>query len=201
MKVRIYPQNPNEKSVSQVVDCLRNDGVIVYPTDGVYAFGCSLHSPRAIERLKAIRGKKDTELTLMCEDLSRIADYARVDNPTFKLLKRNLPGAFTFVLKASSKVPDKVLERRKTIGVRIPDNAIPRAIIHELGVPLITASVKEEDDVVEYTTDPELIEEKWGSVVDLVVDGGYGSAVPTTLVDLTGDELEVLREGAGELIF
>ncbi len=199
MIVKLYPQNPNERVVAQVADVLRHDGVIVYPTDGVYAFGCSLHSTKAVERLKTIKGKKESGFTLLCHDLSNIADYARVDNATFKLLKRNLPGPFTFVLKASSKVPDKVLERRKTIGVRVPDNAIALAIVRELGVPMFTSSVRETDDVVEYTTDPELIAEKWGAVVDLVVDGGYGMNVPTTLVDLSGDEPEILREGGGEL--
>lgn len=199
MLIKIYPENPNERAVAQVVDVLRNDGVVIYPTDGVYAFGCSVHSAKAIERIKAIKGKSESSLSIMCPDLSSVAEYARVDNQVFKLLKRNLPGPFTFILNASSKVPDKVLARRKTIGVRIPDNNIPLEIMLSLGAPLITSSVKGDDEYEEYTTDPELIHEQWGGQVDLVVDGGYGSVVPTTLVDLTGDEPEIVRQGGGEL--
>lgn len=199
MIVKIYPENPNEKSIAQVVDVLRADGVIIYPTDGVYAYGCSLRSPKAIERLKAIKNKSESAFSIMCADLSCISDYAKVDTPTFKLLKRNLPGPFTFILQASSRVPEKVLERRKTIGVRIAANNIPLAIVRELGEPLITSSVKEHDEIIEYMTDPELIHEQWGGEVDLVVDGGYGTNIPTTLVDLYDGEIEILREGGGEL--
>ena len=199
MIVRIYPENPNGKVVEQVVRVLENDGVIVYPTDTVYAFGCSLRSPRAIERLKSIRGKCEGELAIVCADLSHIADYAKVDNPTFKILKRNLPGPFTFILKASGKVPDKCLEKRKTIGVRIPENPIPLHIVELLGNPLATTSVRDDDEVVEYTTDPELIHEKYGALVDLVVDGGYGNNEASTVVDCSGDEPQIVREGLGEL--
>ena len=200
MLVKIYPENPNERSVAQVVDVLRADGVVIYPTDGVYAYGCSLRSPKAIARLREITRKSEDMLSIMCGDLASIADYAKVDTPTFKLLKRNLPGPFTFILQASSRVPEKVLERRKTVGIRMSDNNIALAIVHELGAPLLTSSVKEhEDGEAEYLTDPELINEEWGSEVDLVVDGGYGTDVPTTLVDLSGGEVEILREGGGEL--
>lgn len=197
--IRIYPENPNEKQVAQAVRCLEGGGVIVYPTDSVYAFGCSIRSPRAIERMLSIKNKQSSFLTLVCEDLSRVAEYVKVDTPTFKLLKRNLPGPFTFILLPSSRIPDKALGRRKSIGVRIPDNNIPIEIIRALGAPLLTTSVKDEDQVVEYTTDPELIEERYGSLVDLVVDGGYGDNTPTTVVDLTGDEPVILRQGKGEL--
>ncbi|MDL2320154.1 threonylcarbamoyl-AMP synthase [Alistipes sp. OttesenSCG-928-B03] len=200
MVIKIYPQNPNEKSIAQVVDVLRNDGVIIYPTDGVYAYGCSVQSPKAIERIKTIKRKKEGTFSIMCADLSGIADYAKVDTPTFKLLKRNLPGPFTFILKASSKVPDKVLARRKTIGVRIADNPVTLAIVSELGSPMITSSVRSYDEILEYATDPELIAEQWGGDVDAVVDGGYGNNVPTTLVDLSDGEIEILREGGGELL-
>lgn len=199
MLIKIYPENPNEREISRVVEALRNDGVIIYPTDGVYAFGCSLHSIKAIERIKAIRNKRDDELTIVCEDLSRISDYARVDNTQFKTLRRNLPGEFTFILQASGKVPDRALGRRKTVGVRIPDNPIPVAIVEGLDLPMVTASVKDEDEVIEYTTDPELIWERYGRTVDVVIDGGYGNNVPTTMVDLTTDEPEILREGGGKL--
>lgn len=201
MLVKIYPENPNEKSVAQVVQVLQADGVVIYPTDGVYAYGCSIRSMKAIERLKAITKKSEDSFSIMCPDLSCIADYAKVDTPTFKLLKRNLPGPFTFILKASSRVPDKVLARRKTVGIRMADNSIAMAIVRELGEPLITASVKEHDDGEEYVTDPELINEEWGGEVDMVIDGGYGTNVPTTLVDLSEEgEIEILREGGGELV-
>lgn len=201
MLIKIYPDNPNEKTISHVAEVLRADGVIIYPTDGVYAYGCSLKSAKGIERLKKIKNKSETDFSIMCPDLACIADYAKVDTPTFKLLKRNLPGPFTFILRASSKVPDKVLERRKTIGVRVANNNIALAIVRELGAPLITSSVKEHDDIVEYMTDPELIQEEWGREVDMVIDGGFGSMVPTTLVDLSQEgEIEILRQGGGELM-
>lgn len=199
MIIKIYPQNPNPKDIDRVVEILRGGGVIVYPTDGVYAFGCSLASGKAVERLKALRNRRNDQLTIACESLSRVAEYTLVDNAQFRLLKRSLPGAFTFILRASSRIPDKALGKRKTVGVRISDNSIPQAIVSQLGVPLATASVKDENDESEYTTDPELIEERYGRLVDAVVDGGYGSLVPTTLVDLSDGEAEILRQGGGEL--
>lgn len=201
MFVKIYPENPNPKEVRKIVDILNADGVIIYPTDGVYAFGCSLSSVKAIERIKSIRQKRDDELTIVCDGLSNISEYARVDNVQFRILKRNLPGLFTFILQASGRIPNKALGRRKTVGVRVPDNAIPIAIVEELGVPMVTASVKDPDEIVEYTTDPELIEERYGKSVDAVIDGGYGANVPTTVVDITSGEPEILREGGGELVF
>lgn len=199
MIVRIYPQNPAEREVQRVVDALEHDAVIVYPTDSVYAYGCSLHSPRGLERLKQLTGKRNDTLTILCDGISRIAEYCRVDNAAFRILKRNLPGAVTFLLEASSRMPDKALQRRRTIGVRIPDNPIACAIVERLGCPLITASLKS-DDEAEYMTDPELIHERYGREVTLVVDGGVGSINPTTVVDLTQGEPEVIRQGAAELI-
>ena len=201
MIVKIYPENPNEKQIARAVEVLANDGVIIYPTDSVYAFGCSLRSARALERMRQIKGKKVSRLSVIFNDLSHIADFARVDNTAFKLLKRNTPGPVTFILPALSKVPDKVLGNRKTIGVRIPDNPIAAALVRESGSPLVTTSVKDDDELVEYTTDPELIDERWGHAVDLVIDGGYGDNEPTTLIDLTGDEPEVIREGKVEVVF
>ena len=197
--VKIYPQNPSEREIAKVVKVLENDGVIIYPTDGVYAFGALLKSTKAVEKLRSLSGRDEKLLTIVCSDISMVDKFARIDNSQFKTLKRNTPGAFTFILEPLSKVPDKALSGRKTVGVRIPDNQIPLAIIERLGFPLATASVKDDDEVVEYTTDPELIAERYMQSVDLVIDGGYGSLVPTTLVDLTGDEPEVLREGGGEL--
>jgi len=199
MIVRIYRQNPNERHIAQVADVLRDDGVIIYPTDSVYAFGCSLHSPKAIDRLHQITGKAGTNFSIVCHDLSTISTYAKVDTPTFKLLKRNLPGPFTFILNASSKIPDKYLGRKKTVGMRVPDNSIALAIVEALGNPLVTSSVKDPDSVVEYITDPSLIHERYASVVDLLVDGDYGNNEPTTVVDCIGDEPEIIREGIGIL--
>ena len=199
MITKIYAQNPSERELSRVVSVLEHDGVVIYPTDGVYAFGCSLRSPKALERLRRIRGKESDELAVVFESLAQVAECCRVDNATFRTLKRNLPGPFTFVLEASSRVPDKALARRKTIGVRIPAHPVARAIVEALGVPMVTASVRGDDEVVEYTTDPELIHERYGREVELVIDGGPGDIVPTTVVDLTDGEPEVLREGKGEL--
>ncbi len=196
--IKIYAQNPNEKAVVRVADVLRSDGVIVYPTDSVYAFGCSIRSPKAIERLRALSGKKGDEFSIVCPDLSTISAYARVDNAVFKVLKRNLPGPFTFVLNASGKVPDKFLEKRKTVGVRIPTTPSRwRSSRHR-------ASVRDrfgQGSETEYTTDPSLIEERYGSAVEAVIDGGYGLCVPTTVVDCTDEsDIVVLREGIGELV-
>ncbi len=200
MLIKIYPVNPSEKHLAQVVRCLGEGGVVIYPTDSVYGFGCSLGSPRGIERLLALSGKELGSLAIVCEDLSRIAEYARVDNPTFKLLKRNLPGPFTFLLKPSSRMPDKAMGKRKTIGVRIPANPVALAIVAGLGCPMLTTSVKDPDQVIEYTTDPELIEERYRTQVDMVIDGGYGDNIPTTLVDLSDGEAEIIRQGKGELL-
>lgn len=199
MMIKIYPQNPSPKEIERVTEILRGGGVIVYPTDGVYAFGCSLANNKAVERLKALRNRRNDQLTIVCENLSRVSEYAVVDNAQFRILKNNLPGAFTFILKASSRIPDKALGKRKNVGVRIPDNNIALAIVAELGIPLATASVKDETLEEEYTTDPELIEERYGHLVDAVIDGGYGSFTPTTLVDLSEGEAEIIREGGGDL--
>lgn len=196
MIVKIYPQNPNEKEIGKVVSVLQNDGVIIYPTDSVYAFGCSVSSVKAIERIKALRGKTDDQLTLACADLSSVAEYAKVDNDTFKTLKRNLPGPFTFILQATSMMPVKALEKRKTLGVRIPGHSVSQEIIKALGVPMMTISVKNAEE--EYTTDPELIHELYGSKIDMVIDGGYGQVVPTAVVDMSDDEVRILRDGKVE---
>ena len=199
MLVKIYGQNPSERELTRVVEALERDGIVIYPTDSVYAFGCSLRSAKAVDRLRRLRGRSDAPLTVVFDDIAGVAEYCRVDNAAFRILKRNLPGPFTFILPASSRVPDKALERRRTIGIRIPAHPVARAVVEALGCPMVTASVKDDDEVVEYTTDPELIEERYGREVSLVIDGGMGHNVPTTVVDLTGDEPEILREGRGEL--
>lgn len=199
MLVKIYGDNPSERELKRVVEALERDGIVIYPTDSVYAFGCSLRSAKAVERLRRLRGRSDAPLTVVFHDIAQVAEYCRVDNAVFRILKRNLPGPFTFLLPASSRVPDKALERRRTIGIRIPAHPVARAVVEALGCPMITASVKDDDEVVEYTTDPELIEERYGREVSLVIDGGMGDNVPTTVVDLTGDEPEIVREGRAEL--
>ncbi len=199
MLVKIYGQNPSERELRRVVEALEHDGIVIYPTDSVYAFGCSLRSAKAVERLRRLRGRGEGPLSVVFDNIAQVSEYCRVDNATFRILKRNLPGPFTFLLPASSRVPDKALERRRTIGIRIPSHPVARAVVEALGCPMITASVKDDDQVVEYTTDPELIEERYGREVALVIDGGMGDNVPTTVVDLTGDEPEILREGKGEL--
>lgn len=199
MLVKIYGDNPSERELKRVVEALERDGIVIYPTDSVYAFGCSLRSAKAVERLRRLRGRSEAPLTVVFHDIAQVAEYCRVDNAVFRILKRNLPGPFTFLLPASSRVPDKALERRRTIGIRIPAHPVARAVVEALGCPMITASVKDDDEVVEYTTDPELIEERYGREVSLVIDGGMGDNVPTTVVDLTGGEPEIVREGRGEL--
>lgn len=196
MLTKIYGQNPSERELQRVVSVLGSDGIVIYPTDSVYAFGCSLRSAKAVERLRRLKG--EGEFSLVFSDLAQVAEFCRVDNAAFRVLKRNLPGPFTFVLPASSRVPDKTLGKRKTIGVRIPAHPVARAIVETLGAPLVTASVHG-DDETEYTTDPELIHERYGREVPLVVDGGVGDTVPTTVVDLSDGEPVILREGKGEL--
>ena len=197
MLTKIYETNPSEREVRRVVDALERGELVIYPTDSIYAIGCSLHAPRAIERLRRIKGEGD--FAVVFDSISQVAEYCRIDNSAFRILKHNLPGPFTFILPASSRIPDKALEKRRTIGVRIPDNAIARAIVTMLGCPLITTSVKSDDDIAEYTTDPELIHERYNRDVAWVVDSGIGDRIPTTIVDLTSDEPEIIREGKGIL--
>jgi tRNA threonylcarbamoyl adenosine modification protein (Sua5/YciO/YrdC/YwlC family) len=202
MILTIHPQNPDQRKIAQVAETLRKHGVIIYPTDTVYAIGCDMMSKEAVERLCLIRhlDPQKAMLTLICKDLSQVAEYAaQIDTPVFKLMRRNLPGPFTFILPAGSKTPKLFINRKKTIGVRIPDNAILMAIVEELGHPILTASLKTNDDVVEYFTDPEDLHDQYENQVDAVIDGGLGGIVPSTLVDCTGQEPELIREGAGEL--
>ena len=201
MIVRIYDKHPSERDLARVTDVLEHDGVVVCPTGGVYALCCSLRRPRAVARLQTLCGKSVDQMSVVFADLSSAADYCRIDNAAFRVLKRNLPGPFTFILPASSRIPDKVMAKRRTVGVRIPDNAVMQAIVRALGEPLLAASVHmAEGDDEEYATDPSLIEERYGREVDAVVDGGVGLNQHTTVVDLTDGEAEIVREGAGELL-
>lgn len=198
MLVKIYERNPSPRELQRVVEALERDGVIVYPTDSLYAFGCSVRSPRAVERLCRLKGKRDGDLSLVFDSLSQVADYCRVDNAAFRVLKRNLPGPFTFLLPASSRVPEKAMARRRTLGVRIPGHPVARAIVEALGAPLVTTSLPPEGEEG-CCTDPGLIHERYGRDVALIVDGGAGELLPTTVVDLTEGEPAILREGRGIL--
>lgn len=201
MLVKLYEENPNPKEIDKIVKVLQDGGLIVYPTDTVYAIGCDALNVRAVEkicRMKDINPEK-SNLSIICYDLSNISEYARVGNNTFKLMKKNLPGPFTFILNTTSSLP-KIYKNKKTVGIRIPDNNIIRELVHTLGNPIMTTSVKDDDEVIEYTTDPELIYERYQDLVDIVIDGGYGGIEASTIVDCTGDEPEIMRQGKGELI-
>lgn len=201
MFVKLFEDNPNERDILRIAEVLREGGVIIYPTDTIYAIGCDINHVKAVQRVCQLKGVKPEKanFSMICRDLSNIAAYAKVSNETFKVMKRNLPGPYTFVLPATSKLPNVLMNKRKTIGIRIPDNRIVMAIVEELGNPLLTTSVKADDDVIEYMTDPELIYEKYGKSVDIVVDGGYGQNVASTVVDCTGSSIEIVRQGIGEL--
>lgn len=202
MIIKIYPDNPNEREIRKVVDILKNGGIIIYPTDTVYGIGCDIYQPKAVAKVAKIRGinLEKANFSFICYDLSHITDYTKqLPNNVFKLMKRNLPGPFTFILEANNKVPKIYKHRKKTVGIRVPDNAIIREIVHELGNPIMSSSIHDEDDVIEYTTDPELIHEKYAHLVDAVIDGGYGDNEASTIVDCTNEEFEIVREGKGVL--
>lgn len=199
--IKIYEENPNPKAVGQVVEVLRSGGLVIYPTDTVYGLGCDITNSKALERLALIKGIKldKANWSFICADLSNLSDYVRqIDTRTFKILKRALPGPYTFILPGGNNLP-KDFKKKKTVGIRIPDNSIAQALVRGLGHPIVSTSIRDEDDVIEYTTDPELIYEKWENLVDVVVDGGYGGNIASTIIDLSGPEPEVVREGKGDL--
>lgn len=199
--IKIYEENPNPKEIAKVVDVLKKGGLIIYPTDTVYGLGCDITNNSALEKIAKIKGVKleKANFSFICEDLSNLSEYAKqIDNSTFKLLKRNLPGPYTFILPGSNNLPT-VFKKKKTVGIRVPDNKICQAIVNKLGNPIVSTSIKDDDELIEYTTDPELIAEKWDKLVDIVVDGGYGDNVASTVIDLTEGEPEVIREGKGDL--
>lgn len=199
--IKIYEDKPNESAVKKVVEVLKNGGLIIYPTDTVYGLGCDITNLKALEKVAKLKGIKleKANLSFICYDLSHISDYVKqIDTSTFKLLKRALPGAYTFILPGNNDLP-KVFKNKKTVGIRVPDNSIIRAIVKELGNPIISTSIHDDDEIVEYSTDPELIFEKWQNLVDVVIDGGYGDNIPSTIINLSGYEPEVIREGKGSL--
>lgn len=202
MLIKIHPANPPERDLMKVVEILRNGGVIIYPTDTVYGLGCDINNKKAVERVAQIKGEKveKANLSIICYDLSHISDYAKhVDNQTFKIMKRCLPGPYTFILEASGLMPKIFMSRKKTIGIRVPDHSIPREIVRLLGNPIVTTSIHDDDDIIEYSTDPELIHEKFEQKVDCVIDGGYGNQVPSTIVDCSQHEPVIVREGLGDI--
>jgi tRNA threonylcarbamoyl adenosine modification protein (Sua5/YciO/YrdC/YwlC family) len=199
--IKIYPDNPNEAAIKKVVDVLKNGGLIIYPTDTVYGLGCDITNTKALERIAKIKGIKleKANFSFVCHDLSNISDYVKqIDTATFKILKRALPGPYTFILPGNNNLP-KEFKKKTTVGIRVPDNTIALEIVKMLGNPIVSSSIHDDDDVIEYTTDPELIFEKWQNLVDVVIDGGYGDNVGSTIIDLSGYEPEVIREGKGSL--
>jgi len=199
--IKLYEENPNPRQVEKVVNILRKGGLVIYPTDTVYGLGCDITNTKALERLARIKGIKleKANWSFVCADLSNLSDYVRqIDSSTFKILKRALPGPYTFILPGNNNLP-KDFKKKKTVGIRVPDNNIAKALVAELGNPIVSTSIRDEDDILEYTTDPELIYEKWQNLVDVVVDGGFGDNVASTVIDLSEGEPVVVREGKGSL--
>lgn len=203
MLIKIYPENPNPREIRKAVEILQSGGLVIYPTDTIYGLGCDINNSKAVEKIAQIKGlnlKKD-HLSIICHDMSHLSEYTKaLDNHTFKLLKRNLPGPFTFILPASSSIPKLFKNNKKTVGFRIPDNPIILEIVKELGNPVLSTSIRDEDEIIEYTTDPELIHEKYSNLVDAVIDGGYGGNEASTIVDCTTFPFEIIRQGKGELV-
>lgn len=199
--IKIYEDNPDPDKIKRVVEVLQNGGLVIYPTDTVYGLGCDITKSRALEKIARIKGVKlhKANWSFICENLSNLSDYVRqIDTSTFKILKRALPGPYTFILPGNNNLP-KDFKKKKTVGIRVPDNAIAQALLHGLGNPIVSTSIRDEDDVLEYTTDPDLIFEKWQNLVDVVIDGGYGANTASTVIDLSQSEPLVIREGKGSL--
>ncbi|MDT0675935.1 L-threonylcarbamoyladenylate synthase [Autumnicola musiva] len=199
--LKIYNENPEQNKIKKVVDTLRNGGLVIYPTDTVYGLGCDITNTAALEKIARIKGIKldKANFSFICEDLSNLSDYVKqIDTTTFKILKRCLPGPYTFVLPGNNNLPN-VFKKKKTVGIRVPDNNICKSLVNGLGNPIVSTSIKDDDEVLEYTTDPELIKEKWDNLVDIVIDGGYGDNIPSTVIDLTTPSPEVIREGKGSI--
>lgn len=201
MRIRLYEENVNTKQLDQVVDCLKKGGVIIYPTDTVYAFGADMYNSKAVEKISRLKKiSESANYSIICHDLSNLSDYTlQISNDIFRMMKRALPGPYTFILKANNQVPKLFHSKKKTIGIRVPDNVIARAIVEALGNPIISSSIHDDDLVLEYTTDPDLIYERYEDKIDLLVDGGIGDNEASTVLDCTGDEIEILREGKGDL--
>lgn len=199
--IKIYNENPNSKEIDKAVEILRNGGLIIYPTDTVYGLGCDISNNKALDKIAKIKEVKleEANFSFICYDLSNLSKYVKqIDKPTYKILKRALPGPYTFILNGNNKLP-KAFKKKKTVGIRIPDNNIVREIVRELGNPIVSTSIYDEDDVIEYTTDPELIYDKWKGKVDLIIDGGYGDNLASTVIDLSDGDIQIIREGKGDI--
>jgi tRNA threonylcarbamoyl adenosine modification protein (Sua5/YciO/YrdC/YwlC family) len=199
--IKIYENNPNEVAIKKVVEVLKSGGLVIYPTDTVYGLGCDITNSKALERIAKIKGVKleKANFSFICSDLSHISDYIKqIDTATFKILKRALPGPYTFILPGNNNLP-KEFKKKTSVGIRVPANNIALEIVKMLGNPIVSTSIHDEDEVLEYSTDPELIFEKWQNLVDLVIDGGYGDNIASTIIDLSGFEPVVIREGKGSL--
>ena len=199
--LKIYQENPNPVAIGRVVDVLRKGGLIIFPSDTVYALGCDIKNNKALERVSRIKEVKleKSNFSFVCDSLSNLSDYVKqIDAPTFKILKRTLPGPYTFILPGNNNLP-KVFKKKKEVGIRVPNHSIVKELVRELGNPIISTSIYDDDKILEYSTDPELIFDKWKNLVDLVIDGGFGGNVPSTVINLCGDEPELIREGKGSL--
>lgn len=204
MLLQIHPDNPNPREIAMAIEALQNNGLIIYPTDTVYGLAWDINSPKAFDKIVKIKGKNALKenFSMVCSDISQVSQFTlHINNPTFKLLKHNLPGPFTFILNANNNVPKFYKSKKKTVGIRIPNNNIAMDIVNKLGYPIMTTSLHHEDEILDYMTDPELIHEKYENVVDYVIDGGYGNNEASTIIDCTGDSFEIIRQGIGELIF
>ena len=200
--IRLYEENPDPRKIIQIVNVLRGGGLIIYPSDTIYGLGCDIFNQKAVDKVRRIKNINDKKMDLafVCFDLSHLSVYAKnVSTPVFKLMKKTLPGPYTFILNASSKVPKILKVKKKKVGIRIPNNRIPREIVKELGNPIVTTSLHDDDQILEYATDPELIYEQYKNQVDLIIDGGYGDNQASTILDYSGEELEIIRQGKGEI--
>ncbi len=202
MLIKLYNENPNPREIRQIGTVLKNGGIIIYPTDTVYGMGCDITNSKAVEKVARLKGIDidKSNFSFICSDLSHLSTYTRpISNHFFKIIRKNVPGPFTFILEANNNVPKYFKGRKKTVGIRIPANQIIRDIVQELGNPIVSTSIHDEDEILEYSIDPELIHEKYGEMIDLVVDGGMGDIIPSTMVDLTGEEPVIVRKGKGIL--
>ena len=202
MLLQIHPENPEERKIRMVTECLKDGGIIIFPSDTVYSLGCDIYKPKAFEKVCKIKGieTKKANFSLVCYDLSHLSDFVfSIDTPIYRVMKKTLPGPFTFILKANSNVPKLFQSKKKTVGIRIPENNIALDIVKELGNPITSSSIHDDDDVIEYTTNPDLIYEKYENLVDIVIDGGYGGNIPSTVLDCSEGEINIVREGLGKL--
>lgn len=202
MLIKIHAEDPSPRKIQQIIDCLNNDGTIIFPTDTVYSLGCSIYKTKAVDRVCQIKGIRleKANFSFIFYDLSTLAEFTLpFDNSTYKLMRKTLPGPFTYILKANNKIPKIFKSKKNTIGIRVPDNVIIRTIVKELNSPLMATSIHDSDKIIDYTTDPEIIHDKYKNIVDFVIDGGLSGNVPSTVIDCTGVEHEIIREGKGKL--